>query len=236
MSQSKTMRTESASNQTVDIPWKFMDLVTWKSLKSLGNLWTRIGILQLNYHVFVLNGNKSNYCSILWVINLQDFLCTYIVLDTLFMLFRILQIKLIANRWARGRCLWKQVVVSPEIQDSSRVCRYWPQPREQKPPPGTITRRNSVEILTNHYTHQCQQRRRQGGLRDNLPHKRKIWSSHQLQNFPERVHIIWSLAKTRMSNRDEWARITAQTSIGSILNYYIMKLHLATFNNSRRLK
>ena len=65
--------------------------------------------------------------------------------------------------------------------------------------------------------------------------QRQDLSSKLLHNFPEHVHIIWSLAKTRMFNRGEWARITAPTSIGSILNYYIMKLHLATFN-SRRLK
>ena len=173
MSQSKTMRTESASNQTVDIPWKFMDLVTWKSLKSLGNLWTRIGILQLNYHVFVLNGNKSNYCSMSWFINLKTFFAH--VLDR-GMLFHILQIKLITNRWAWGRCPWKQVVVSRKIQASTRVRRYWPQPREHKPPPGNITQRNSVEIFANHYTHKMLTNK-EGRGRSNLPHKSKIYYS-----------------------------------------------------------
>lgn len=93
--------------------WISLDLVTWKSLKSLGNWWTWIGILQLNdYHVFVVNGNKSNYCSISWFINLKTFFAH--VLDR-GMLFHILQIKLITNRWAWGRCPWRQVVVSRKI-------------------------------------------------------------------------------------------------------------------------
>ena len=61
------MGTESASNQTVDIPGKFVDQVTWKSLKSLWNWWARIGILQLNNNyccVFVVTGNKNNCCSV----------------------------------------------------------------------------------------------------------------------------------------------------------------------------
>ena len=127
MPQSKILGLESAHNQTLDS----LDLVTWKSLKSLGNWWTRIGILQLNdYHVFVVNGSKSNYCSISWFINLKIFFAH--VLDR-GMLFHILQIKLITNRWAWGRCPWKQVVVSCKIQASSRVHQYWPQPREHKP-------------------------------------------------------------------------------------------------------
>ena len=52
-------------------------------------------------------------------------------------------------------CLSKWVVVSSKMRASRRVHRYQPQPREQKPPPGTITLRNSVEILANLYTHKC---------------------------------------------------------------------------------
>jgi len=37
------------------------------------------------------------------------------------------------------------------------------QPREWQPPAGTITLRNSEEILSNLYTHQSQPRRREGG-------------------------------------------------------------------------
>jgi len=36
------------------------------------------------------------------------------------------------------------------------------QPREQQPPPINFTLRNSVEILTNLFPHQCQQRGREG--------------------------------------------------------------------------
>ena len=43
-------------------------------------------------------------------------------------------IKLIANRWTWGRCLWKGVVVPSEMRASSRVYRYSRQSREwQKP-------------------------------------------------------------------------------------------------------
>ena len=45
----------------------------------------------------------------------------------------------------------------------SRGRRYPRQPREWQPPPGTVTLRNSVEILTNLYTHLDQQRGREKG-------------------------------------------------------------------------
>ena len=44
-----------------------------------------------------------------------------------------------------------------------RGCRYPWQPRERQPPPGSVTLRNSVEILTNLYTHLDQQRWGGGG-------------------------------------------------------------------------
>ena len=53
------------------------------------------------------------------------------------------------------------VVVPSEMPASSRGCRYPRQPREQQP--GTVTLRNSLEILTNLYTHLDQQRGREGG-------------------------------------------------------------------------
>ena len=49
-----------------------------------------------------------------------------------------------------------------EMRASSRAHRYPRQPRERQPPPGTVTLRNSVEILTNLYTYHSQPRGREG--------------------------------------------------------------------------
>ena len=82
-------------------------------------------------------------------------------------------VKLIANRWAWGRCLWKRVVVPSEMRASSRARRYPRQPRERQP--GTVTLRNSVEILTNLYTYHGQPRGREGeGQTAALMHKYEL--------------------------------------------------------------
>ena len=71
-------------------------------------------------------------------------------------------------------CLSKWVVVvSSKMQASSRVGRYRLQPKEQKPPPGTIIQRNSVEIIAKHYTHKMLTKMEGRGW-GHLPHKSKI--------------------------------------------------------------
>ena len=52
-------------------------------------------------------------------------------------------VKLIANKWAWGRCLWKRVVVPSGMRPSSWARRYPRQPRERQPPPGTVTEKLS---------------------------------------------------------------------------------------------
>ena len=54
-----------------------------------------------------------------------------------------------------GKVITNAGVVPSKMQ---ALCRYPQQVREQQPPPGTITLRNLVEILTNLYTHQGQPR------------------------------------------------------------------------------
>ena len=44
----------------------------------------------------------------------------------------------------------------------SRARRYPRQPRDRQPPPGTVTLRNAVEILTNLYTYYGHPRGREG--------------------------------------------------------------------------
>ena len=86
-----------------------------------------------------------------------------------------IHIKLIANWWAWGRCLWKLVVVPSKIRASSRAHRYPWQPRERQPPPDTVTLRNSVEILTNLYTYHGQPRgREEEGQTAALMHKYEL--------------------------------------------------------------
>ena len=166
----KNLGTESASNPTVDIPWKFIDLVTWKSLN-------------LNCYVFLVNCNIVQSHELL----IYKIFFPYLYALDRSMLFHILQIKLIANKWAWESFLWKRVVVSSKMWASSRVHSYPPQPREQKPPPGTETLRNSVEILINHYTNQCQQRRREGGPTGVTCHTKAKSEAHKylLLNVPE---------------------------------------------------
>ena len=53
-------------------------------------------------------------------------------------------------------------------------------PREQKPTPGTITLRNSVEILTNLYIYSPMPTKKEGKGSGKPLHKNKIWSSKQL--------------------------------------------------------
>ena len=110
--------------------------------------------------------------------------------------------KLIANRWAWGRWLWKWVVVRSQMQASSVAHRYPRQPRERQPPPSTVTLRNSVEILSNLYTHHGQPRGREG--RGKLLHRSMIWGL-KLHDLPEWVRIIWSSVKTCMLNRGTWS-------------------------------
>ena len=71
-------------------------------------------------------------------------------------------------------------------------CRYPQQPREQQAPPGTITLRNLVKILTNLYTHQGQPRGREsgrgGGVTATQMHNLK------LKIAPEQVRVFCSSA------------------------------------------
>lgn len=67
----------------------------------------------------------------------------------------------------------------------SRVHRDPWQTREQQPPPVNFTLRNSVEILTNLFPHQCRQRGREG-RGANCYAKARFGA----QDFPERVHGI----------------------------------------------
>ena len=72
-------------------------------------------------------------------------------------------LKLMASRWPWARCLRKRVVVVPSKLRASSRARWYPrQPRERQPPPGTVTLRISVAILTNPYTHQDQPRGMEG--------------------------------------------------------------------------
>ena len=48
--------------------------------------------------------------------------------------------------------------VLSKMQALSRACRYPWRPREQQPPPGTVTLSNAVEIISNLYTHLGQPR------------------------------------------------------------------------------
>ena len=120
---------------------------------------------------------------------------------------------LIANRWAWGRCLWKRVVVPSKMRASSRACRYPRQLREQQPPPGTVTLRNSVEILTNLYTYHGQPRGREGeGQTAALMHKYELeiarpQSEHASSNAKRRPVCLIGAHDLR----------TPLTSIGLIL-------------------
>ena len=120
-------------------------------------------------------------------------------------------VKLIANRWAWGRCLWKRVVVPSEMRASSRARRYPRQPRERQPPPGTVTLRNSVEILTNLYTYHGQPRGREGERQTAaLMHKYEleIAQSEYMSSNTKRRPVCWIGAHDPR---------TPLTSIGSIL-------------------
>ena len=71
--------------------------------------------------------------------------------------------------------------------NTSRACRYPGQPRELQPPPGPLTHRNSVEILTNLYTYHGQPRGREGERQSAAQ-----IHNYELQNAqpPERVRVI----------------------------------------------
>ena len=123
------------------------------------------------------------------------------------------KIKLIANRWAWGRCPWKRVVVPSKMRASSRACRYPQQPRERQPPPGTVTLRNSVEILTSLYTYHDQPRGRESkGQTAAIMHKYELKiaqpQSEYTSSNAKRRPVCW------IGAHDPW---TPLTSIGSIL-------------------
>ena len=74
-----------------------------------------------------------------------------------------------------------------EMRAWSRACRYPRQPREQQPPPGTVTLINSVETLTNLYTYHGQPRGREGeGQTAAQMHKYEL----EIARPPERVRVI----------------------------------------------
>ena len=81
----------------------------------------------------------------------------------------------------------------------------------RQPPPGTVTLRNSVEILTNLYAHLDQLRGR-----GKLLHKGTICSSKELHDLREQACVIWSLMKPvyQIGTHDLQLLLT---SIGSIL-------------------
>lgn len=145
MPQSKTLGKKSASNQTVDIPGKFIDQVTW-------NLCGTDELELASYSLIIVMRSLWLVIKIIVIQSRELFIYKIFFADFLVtgILFHILQIKLIANRWTRWRCLWKWVVVSSKMRASSRVCWYRLQPREQKPPPGTITLSNR-----SYYTKTC---------------------------------------------------------------------------------
>ena len=109
-----------------------------------------------------------------------------------------------------------------EMRASSRARGYPRQPREQQPPPGTVTLRNSVEILTNLYTYHGQPRGREGeGQTAALMHKYELEIARPQSEY----------ASSNVKRRPVcWIGVhdprTPLTSICSILTY--PKLHLAT--------
>ena len=74
-----------------------------------------------------------------------------------------------------------------EMRAWSRACRYPPQPRERQPPPGSVTLRHSVEILTNLYTYHGQPRGREGKGENAAQMHNLVLEMHEL---PEQVHVI----------------------------------------------
>ena len=116
-------------------------------------------------------------------------------------------IKLIANRWAWGRCLWKQVVVPSKIRVMSRACRYPCQLRERQPPPGTVTLTKSVEILTNLTTHQGHPSGSEG--RGKLPHKAQFGTWKNCTTSHSEYVSSDAGRKPRMSNIHASSAITA---------------------------
>ena len=110
--------------------------------------------------------------------------------------------KLIANRWVWGRCPWKWVVVPSEMQALSRACRYPWQPREQAP----SHRETSGDSYQPLYSPRPS--KREGRGRGTLLHKSNISSSKQLHDlWGEWICVIWSSAKTHLSNRGAWSTI-----------------------------
>ena len=108
----------------------------------------------------------------------------------------------------------------------SRARRYPWQPREQQPPPGTVTLRNSVEIFTNLYTYHGQPRGRQGGGGGGA-------NCHTNAQFgAQNCMISQSEYTSSKAQRRSVCQIgvhdlqTPLTSIGLILTW--PKLHLAT--------
>ena len=109
-------------------------------------------------------------------------------------------IALIATRWAWESCLWRRVGVPSEMRALDRALRV--STAIQRAATTTVTLRNLPTSILNTVSQEGWKRR------GKLPHKCTIWSS-KLHDLPERVRVIWSSAKTRMSNRGAWSANTA---------------------------
>ena len=87
-----------------------------------------------------------------------------------------------AQSWYNSSPIDERVVVPSEMRALSRARRY---PRQ--PPPGTVTLRNSVEILSNLYTCHSQPRGREGEEETAAQmHNYEL----EIARLPEQVRII----------------------------------------------